>query len=182
MNFCIVVVGVVVLVMIVCIMMDLVMGEICLNYIGCGVFLGVVVGVVLGYLINMLDSDEGWINVFIGVGVGVFVGGVIGCYMDQQEEVMCMVFSDMGVGVCCEGYNLCLIMLGDVIFVINFFSIQLQFYVILNDVLMVLNCYLVIYVDVVGYVDSIGLADYNQILFEQCVFVVVGYLIVQGVM
>ena len=146
-----------------------------------GALIGAGAGAVLGYLTNTSDGEEGRTNALIGAGVGALAGAAVGNYMDRQQAALRAELADTGVQVVRQGDNLILQMPSDVTFPTAEYTIQPQFYPVLDDVAGILNQYPQTTVDVVGHADSRGDDAYNQTLSERRALSVADYLITRGV-
>lgn len=153
-------------------------GNVTQNRMGTGALGGAAAGALLGTLAGGDDRR----NALIGAGVGALAGGAVGNYMDRQEIAMRERLRDSGVTVRRVGDDLILVMPGNLTFPTDSAAIQPRFGPVLNDVADVLQTYPATYVDVIGHTDSIGAADYNQLLSERRASSVAQALINRGVM
>jgi len=117
----------------------------------------------------------------IGAGIGVLAGALVGNYLDREEAALRERLQNTGVSVTRQGDKIILNMPGNVTFNTNSSDISSNFYAVLDSVALVLNEFDQTYVDVVGYTDSTGAAEYNQTLSEQRAQSVAKYLISQRV-
>ena len=108
------------------------------------------------------------------------VGAGVGMYMDKQNEKLRAQLQGTGVQVVQHGENIQLIM-PDVSFKTDSADISATFYAPLNSVALVLKEYDKTYVNVVGYTDSRGSDQHNQMLSQNRAQSVVSYLMSQGV-
>ncbi len=118
----------------------------------------------------------------IGLGVGALSGGAVGRYMDRQQQTLEDELADSGVTVSREGDNLRLNMPGSLTFATGRDEVQPQFRPVLNDVANVLGEFDRTLIDVVGFTDSTGSADFNQELSQRRAQSVAGYLEGNGIM
>jgi len=123
-----------------------------------------------------------------GAGLGAIVSGgnrgegaLIGNYMDRQQADLQRNLAGSGIGVNRRGDNLVLEIPGDVTFATDSASIRPGFYGSLDNVAASLNQYTQTYVNVVGYTDNTGSAEYNQRLSEARARSVADYLSSRGV-
>lgn len=119
--------------------------------------------------------------VLIGAGVGALAGGAIGNYMDRQESELRAQLQGTGVSVTRNGDQIILNMPGNVTFNTDQDAVKPQFYNTLNSVAIVLKKFDQSIVDVFGFTDSTGNANYNQGLSERRAGAVAQYLGSQGV-
>lgn len=153
-------------------------GNVTQNRTGTGVLAGAAAGALLGTLAGGDDRR----NAMIGAGVGALAGGAAGNYMDRQEREFRERLRESGVTVRRVGDELILVMPGNLTFPTDSAAIQPRFGPVLNDVADVLQTYPATYVDVIGHTDSVGAADYNQLLSERRASSVAQALIQRGVM
>ncbi|WP_375285343.1 OmpA family protein [Marinicauda pacifica] len=153
-------------------------GNVNQNRTGTGVLAGAAAGALLGTLAGGDDRR----NALIGAGVGALAGGATGNYMDRQENEFRQRLRDSGVTVRRVGDELVLVMPGNLTFATDSAALEPRFGPILNDVADVLQTYPATYVDVIGHTDSVGAADYNQLLSERRASSVAQALIQRGVM
>lgn len=147
-----------------------------------GVLAGAAGGALLGYLTNTNSGEQGRKNALIGAGVGALAGGAVGHYMDKQQAELRQQLAGSGVDVQRQGDNIVLNMPSDVTFPVDQSDIQAQFYPTLDKVAATLNEYPQTTIDVIGYADSTGAADYNQALSERRAGSVASYLVSRGVL
>lgn len=143
---------------------------------GIGAGLGAAGGALLGQAIGRNTAGT-----LIGAGIGAAAGGLIGNYMDRQTSELRAQLQGSGVSVVKVGNDIQLVMPGDITFAFNQATINSQFYNVLNSVALVLKKYNNTAIQVVGYTDNVGNAQYNQQLSEQRAQSVVAYLTSQGV-
>ncbi|APZ44358.1 OmpA family protein [Acidihalobacter ferrooxydans] len=143
--------------------------------IGAGV--GAVAGAVIG---NNVGGNQRR-NRNVGALLGALAGGSVGYYMDSQQNALRQQLRGTGVSVTRSGNNIILNMPGDITFPNNQYTIQSQFYPVLNSVAKVLVHYDKTLVDVAGYTSSTGTASYNMQLSRKRAASVANYLIAQGV-
>ncbi|AJY47458.1 OmpA family protein [Martelella endophytica] len=141
---------------------------------------GVLAGGALGALTGLAIGGDAK-GAAIGGAIGAIAGGGIGAYMDQQEAEFRRALAGTGVSVVRNGDMLTLVMPGNVTFPTDQYSILPNFYSTLNAVATVLAKYNRTAVNVNGYTDSTGSAEYNQTLSQQRANSVANYLIQSGV-
>jgi len=147
------------------------------NTVG-GAAVGGLAGAGLGAIVSGGNRGEG---ALIGAGIGALAGGAIGNYMDRQQADLQRNLAGSGIGVNRRGDNLVLEIPGDVTFATDSASIRPGFYGSLDNVAASLNQYTQTYVNVVGYTDNTGSAEYNQRLSEARARSVADYLSSRGV-
>jgi outer membrane protein OmpA-like peptidoglycan-associated protein len=101
--------------------------------------------------------------------------------MDRQEAALRERLARTGVGVTRVGDEIQLVMPGNVTFETDRREIRAEFYEVLSSVAVVLKEYEKTLVEISGYTDSTGEADYNQRLSEARSESVQRYLAAQGV-
>lgn len=142
--------------------------------------IGTGVGAAGGALIGQLIGHN-TTSTLIGAGVGAAAGGLVGVYMDRQASELRQQLQGTGVSVVRNGKDIQLIMPGDITFATNSADINSQFYSTLNSVAIVLKKYNKTSIEVAGYTDSTGTAQYNQQLSQRRAQSVANYLTSQGV-
>lgn len=142
-----------------------------------GAGIGALAGAVGGYLIGGGNAKDRRKSALIGAGIGALGGGAIGYYMDQQEASLRQRLQSSGVSVTRVGDQIILNMPGNVTFNTNSSDINARFYNVLDSVAIVLKEYDRTLVDIYGYTDSSGAADYNQRLSERRADSVAKYLV-----
>ncbi len=145
---------------------------------------GAVIGGVAGAAAGILtgdDSRERRKRALIGAGVGTLAGAAVGQYMDRQEAALRERLARTGVGVTRVGDEIQLVMPGNVTFETDRGEIRAEFYDVLSSVAVVLKEYDKTLVEISGYTDSTGEADYNQRLSEARAESVRSYLAAQGI-
>ena len=142
-----------------------------------GAGIGAVAGLVTGAI-----AGGGRKKLLIGAGVGALTGGLVGNYMDRQDETLRAQLRGTGVSITRIGDQIVLNMPGNVTFATNSSDISADFYDVLNSVALVLNEFDKTYVDVVGHTDSTGSLEFNQRLSEQRASSVARYLKSQKVL
>jgi outer membrane protein OmpA-like peptidoglycan-associated protein len=143
---------------------------------GVGAGLGAASGAVVGQLIGHNTTAT-----LIGAGIGAVAGGAVGGYMDHQEALLRKELQGTGVQVVRNGKDIRLIMPGDITFATNSSNINPKFDDVLNSVALVLKKYDKTMVQVAGYTDNTGSAEYNQELSERRAQSVANYLATQRV-
>ncbi len=136
--------------------------------------IGAGVGAAGGAIIGAIAGNRR--GALIGAGVGALAGGAVGYYMDQQEAKLRAQLQGTGVSVTRSGNNIILNMPGNVTFKTDSSDVSSSFYSVLDSVALVINEFEKTYVDVVGYTDSTGAAEYNQRLSERRAESVAAYL------
>ncbi|SEG60889.1 OmpA family protein [Marinobacterium lutimaris] len=141
-----------------------------------GAGIGALGGAILGAVIA--DDSEG---ALAGAALGTAIGGGIGYYQDQQEMRLRQELEGTGVRVERMGDDIRLVMPGNITFATDSTRIDSGFYPVLDSVAKVLMKFNKTQVDVEGYTDSTGSADYNQQLSERRAESVAQYLMSVGV-
>ncbi|MEE4378287.1 MAG: OmpA family protein [Candidatus Competibacteraceae bacterium] len=136
---------------------------------------GAVIGGLGGAAVGAIANSRK--GALIGLGIGALTGGLIGNYMDQQEAKLRAQLRNTGVSVTRQGDNIILNMPGNVTFATDSADISSNFYPVLDSVGVVLNEFQQTYVDVIGFTDNTGAADYNQKLSERRARSVADYLV-----
>jgi outer membrane protein OmpA-like peptidoglycan-associated protein len=136
---------------------------------GKGAGIGAVGGAILGAIAG--GSRK---SVLIGAGIGALAGAGVGAYMDKQEDKLREQLRNTGVSVTRVG--------GNITFATNSSDITSDFYPVLNSVALVVNEFEKTYIDISGYTDSTGSAEYNLQLSEKRAISVSDYLIGQQVL
>lgn len=142
-----------------------------------GAALGAAAGAGLGLLAGGNDRR----NALVGAGLGLLAGGAIGNYMDRQEAELRAQLQGTGVSVTRNGNNLILNMPSNVTFALNQAQIDPSFFATLNSVAIVLSKFNQTLIDVYGYTDSTGSAQYNLDLSQRRAQSVSTYLSAQGI-
>lgn len=142
-----------------------------------GAGIGAVAGLVTGAI-----AGGGRKKLLIGAGVGALTGGLVGNYMDRQDDKLRAQLRGTGVSITRIGDQIVLNMPGNVTFATNSSDISADFYDVLNSVALVLNEFDKTYVDVIGHTDSTGSLEFNQRLSEQRASSVARYLKSQKVL
>jgi outer membrane protein OmpA-like peptidoglycan-associated protein len=143
---------------------------------GVGAGIGAATGALAGQLIGGNTTAT-----LVGAGIGGLVGGVIGDSMDQQEAALRQQLQGTGVSVQRVGNDIKLIMPGNITFATDSSDIKSNFFSVLNSVAIVLKKYTYTTVNVAGFTDNTGNANYNQQLSERRAASVATYLQSQGV-
>ena len=142
-----------------------------------GAALGAAAGAGLGLLAGGNDRR----NALIGAGIGALAGGAIGNYMDRQEAELRAQLQGTGVSVTRNGNSLVLNMPSNVTFAVDQAQIDPSFFSTLNSVAIILNKYNQSLIDVYGFTDSTGSAQYNVDLSQRRAQSVSTYLSAQGI-
>nr|WP_207062709.1 OmpA family protein [Motiliproteus sp. SC1-56] len=154
-------------------------GESKYNQTSTGAAIGAAAGAALGALTSSDgDREKG---VLTGLAVGAAAGGGIGYYMDRQEDALRQELRGTGVQVERNGDQIQLIMPGNITFNTGSADLQARFMPVLNSVSKVLTKFDKTYVEVDGFTDSTGSADFNQGLSERRASTVATYLNQSGV-
>ena len=112
----------------------------------------------------------------IGAAAGAAIGGGVGAYMDAQEEKLRRDLDGTGIGVDRQGDNIVLNMPSSVTFDVDSSALKTPARQALNDATAVMREYPKTRINVAGYTDSTGSADYNQRLSERRAQAVADYL------
>ena len=145
---------------------------------------GGVIGAAAGAVVGVISGDNGKErrrNALLGAGLGALTGGAVGYYMDRQEMQLRQQLQGTGVSVTRQGDNIILNMPGNITFAVASSDINADFYSVLNSVTIVVSKFDKTLIEIMGYSDSTGAEDYNQVLSEQRATSVSQYLISQGV-
>lgn len=145
-----------------------------------GAAIGAVAGALGAGLLGGGNAHDRRTRALIGAGVGGLAGGGVGYYMDQQEAELTRQLRSTGVSVTRVGDDIILNMPGNVTFATNSSDISSSFYQVLNSVSIVLKKYNKTLIDVTGFTDSTGSAQYNLQLSQQRANSVAQYLVSQG--
>jgi outer membrane protein OmpA-like peptidoglycan-associated protein len=138
---------------------------------------GAVIGTAAGAAVGAILTGGSRRGVLLGAGIGALVGGGVGHYMDKQAEELRRELRDTGVSVSRHGDSIILNMPGNITFATDSSDVTADFYPVLNSVAIVLDKYDSTYVDVQGFTDSTGRAEYNQHLSERRASSVSAYLV-----
>lgn len=141
-----------------------------------GAGIGALGGAALGAIVA--DDSEG---ALAGALIGSAIGGGIGYYQDQQEMKLRQELEGTGVRVERVGDDIRLIMPGNITFATDSSRVDSGFYPVLDSVGRVLMQFEKTQVDVQGFTDSVGSAEYNQELSERRAEAVAQYLMSVGV-
>ena len=142
---------------------------------------GAALGAGLGAGIGLLAGGNDRRNALIGAGIGALAGGAIGNYVDRQEAELRAQLQGTGVSVTRVGNNLVLNMPSNVTFALNQAQIDPSFFGTLNSVAIVLSKFNQTLIDVYGFTDTTGSAQYNLNLSQQRAQSVASYLSSQGI-
>lgn len=145
-----------------------------------GAGLGALAGAAIGALTNTSHGNQAAKNALIGAGIGALAGGAVGNYMDRQQAELAQELRGTGVSVTRVGNQIVLNMPSDITFALNSADVKSQFYPVLRSVALVLKHYDKTIVNVDGYTDTSGTAQYNMTLSQQRANNVASYLISQG--
>lgn len=147
-----------------------------------GAIFGGLAGAAIGALTNTSSGEQAAKNALIGAGIGALAGGAIGGYMDQQELELRQRLERTGVSVTRVGDQIVLNMPSDITFDLGSAEVRGQFYQVLADVALVLTEFEQTYVEVAGYTDTTGSANFNQDLSQRRAENVARVLASNGVM
>lgn len=147
-----------------------------------GAVIGALGGAAVGALTNTSHGNEAAKNALIGAGIGALAGGAVGSYMDQQEAELRSKLQGTGVSVTRVGDQIILNMPSDITFDLDRPDLKSSFYPVLGSVATVIKHFNKTVVNVDGYTDTTGKADYNVNLSQQRANNVSQYLVNQGVM
>jgi len=120
-------------------------------------------GAIVCGLIGATKNKKHARNAAAGCGA---IGAGIGAYMDHQEAELRRELEGTGVRVVRQGDDIQLVLPGNITFRTNEYSIKSNFYPVLNSVAKVLYKYKDTDLDIIGYTDSQGTAEYNFRLSE----------------
>lgn len=140
---------------------------------------GAMVGAAGGALIGVISGSTQ--TGLIAAGIGTLAGGAVGMYMDRQEDKLREQLRGTGVSVTRIGDNIHLNMPGNITFEYDSASVNSTFYPVLNSVVLVLNEFEKTLIQVAGYTDNTGSAEYNQKLSERRAGSVGDYFIAQQI-
>ncbi len=141
--------------------------------------IGAGIGAVGGALIGAMTGDRH--DALKGAGIGAIAGGGAGYYMDVQEAKLRQRLQGTGVSVTRVGNDLILNMPGNVTFSTDSANINSGFYTVLESVLLIFQEYESTMINVIGHTDSVGAAQYNQVLSERRATSVADYFRSRGV-
>jgi len=142
---------------------------------------GAALGAAAGAGIGLLAGGNDRRNALVGAGIGLLAGGAIGAYMDRQEAELRAELQGTGISVSRVGNNLVLNMPSNLTFATAQSNIDTGFYPTLNSVAIVLKKYNQTLIDVYGFTDSTGSAQYNLDLSQRRAQSVASYLNGQGI-
>jgi outer membrane protein OmpA-like peptidoglycan-associated protein len=142
---------------------------------------GAVIGTAAGAAVGAILTGGSRRGILLGAGIGALVGGGVGHYMDKQAEELRRELRDTGVSVTRHEDSIILNMPGNITFATDSSDVTADFYPVLNSVAIVLNKFDSTYVDVQGFTDSTGRAEYNQKLSERRAASVSSYIVNQNV-
>lgn len=142
---------------------------------GAGAATGAAIGAIAG------GGKGAALGAAIGAGVGAAGGAGVGYYMGTQEKKLRLRLESTGVRVQRTGDNLQLIMPGNITFATDSDRLNRHFIPVLDSVAVILKEFKDTNIDVAGFTDSTGSAQYNQELSERRAASVANYLISAGV-
>lgn len=137
---------------------------------------GAAVGALAGQLIG--GNTKGTL---IGAGIGALAGLGWGAYRDKQETELRERLRNSNVEIRREGDYINLTLPGGVTFQTNSSTISTNFYEPLNSIASVLVQYPESRIEVLGFTDNVGSADYNLTLSQKRAGSVANYLTRRGV-
>ena len=140
---------------------------------------GAILGGMAGALVGAAASVDARRTALIGAGLGLLAGGGIGAYMDNQETKLRQRLAGTGVSVTRQGDSIILNMPSNITFDTAQSQIKPQFYPTLNSVAAVFQEYKQTLINVVGFTDADGNANYNYELSRQRAASVAQYLSAQ---
>lgn len=143
-----------------------------------GALIGAGAGAALGALVADSNRVKG---ALIGAGVGALVGTGVGYYMDRQAAELRKELKGSGVQVTRQGNNITLVMPGNITFAFNSYQLNPSFRNVLTSVSKVVKHYDKTVLLCAGYTDSVGSADYNQMLSVLRAQSVANFITAQGV-
>ena len=143
-----------------------------------GAGIGAGIGAVLAYVQNRDESSKKRRKRMLqAAGIGAIAGGGVGYYMDNQEAKLRETLRNTGVSVERDGDNINLIMPANITFSSAGHQLNGDFYEVLDSVVLVLQEFDKTVIVVAGHTDSVGEAEYNQVLSERRSYSVVQYLL-----
>jgi len=143
-----------------------------------GAMIGSVIGAIIGAA--SADREDRKERALKGAGIGAIAGGGVGFYMDQQEAKLRQKLQGSGVSVTRDGDNIILNMPGNVTFDTGSYSLNPQFFDVMDSVVLVLNEFDATLVNIAGHTDSVGSNASNQMLSQQRSSTVALYLEKEG--
>ncbi|MFP8966525.1 OmpA family protein [Pokkaliibacter sp. CJK22405] len=144
-----------------------------------GAGIGALAGAALGAAVTS-GKNHGR-GALAGAALGAAVGGGVGYYLDKQEAQLRQQLQGSGVQVQRNGDQINLIMPGNITFATDSTQLEASFYSTLDSVVKVLKEFDKTHLDVIGYTDSTGSFEHNQVLSEGRANAVASYLLQQGV-
>ena len=147
-----------------------------------GAILGALGGAAIGALTNTSSGKQAARNALIGAGIGALAGAAVGSYMDQQEAKLRQRLRNAGVSVTRVGNNIILNMASDVLFDLGSDRLKQEFMEPLRAVSLVLEEFNRTVIEVNGYTDTTGSAEFNQDLSMRRAYAVADMLVRFGVM
>jgi outer membrane protein OmpA-like peptidoglycan-associated protein len=128
---------------------------------------GATVGAATGAAIGAMTGRDRAKRALLGAGAGALAGAAVGAYMDVQEARLRERLARTGVAVRRDGDEILLSMPGHVTFDVDQSEVRPGFRGVLDSVALVLGEYDRTVIEVLGFTDSTGDADYNQALSER---------------
>lgn len=147
---------------------------------GFGVGIGAVAGALGGLLLGKGGADSRN-KALIGAGIGALAGGGVGLYMDNQEKDLRAELDDSGVLVSRINDKIIISLPSNISFATGESNVQSEFYPALNAIAKVLVKYNQTVLDVNGYTDNVGSAEFNQTLSEKRALSVANYVVSNGI-
>ncbi len=144
-----------------------------------GALMGALAGAAIGAVSSShKDRNKG---LLIGALSGAALGGGIGHYMDVQEAKLRQQLAQTGVGVTRDGNNILLNMENSITFGVNESNLSQAAMNALHSVAVVVKEYPRTQLNVLGFTDNTGAAEYNLRLSQVRADSVGNYLMRQGV-
>lgn len=141
---------------------------------------GALGGAATGALIGQLAGKDTKATL-IGAGIGTLAGLGWGAYRDKQEAELRNKLKNTGIEIVKTQQSLNLILPAGATFSVNSSSVASGFYNPLNSIASVFSKYPETKIEIYGYTDSTGKADYNLQLSQKRANSVKDYLIAQGI-
>lgn len=140
-----------------------------------GAFIGAAAGAIVGVATGD-NKEERKQRALKGAGIGAITGGGVGYYMDVQEAKLRQRLEGTGVSVTRDGENIVLNMPSNITFEVDSYSLNPQFFSVLDSVIVVLDEYESTLVTIAGHTDSSGADSYNLDLSRKRAMSVAEYL------
>ena len=146
-----------------------------------GALVGAGSGAVIGAVAGAATGTDPRVAALIGAGVGALTGATIGAYMDQEEAELRAGLKSSGVTVTRAGNQIAINLPAAISFDSDKSMVKPQFNPTLVAVALILKKYEKTIVDVYGYTDAQGAADYNKDLSQRRAVAVATAIANQGV-